>query len=373
MTRSFTHDSHLSDFASLSPVSVGGSLFRNRLVVAPLTNEQSNDDGTLSDTEYRWLEMRAQGGFGSIITAAAHVDANAQIYPGQLGIFDDAQIPGLRRLANMGTTLDTAVLVQLVHGGIRSNSDLTGTAPKAPSDTRLGRQSPDAKAMTDDEVEDTIEKFAAAAVRASRAGLPGVELQAANGYLFSQFESRVTNQRHDRWGGSIDNRMRFLLRTIGAIRKLVPESFILGVRLRAEDTPMLRGYDMDDSIAILGALQPADVSYVHLATRTFRDTSWMHPRESQTNLNRFRAGLDDRIRLMVAGKITVMADAEEALDDGADLIALGKSAIATPDWPRRAANAGFRPEALSLSKSSFARLGVTEPFADYLRLLGVAE
>ena len=111
-----------------------GTILKNRFMLAPLTNTQSHTDGKLSDDEYRWLIMRAQGGFGLTMTCAAHVQAIGQGFPGQLGIFSDDHLEGLSKLASGIKSENSLAVVQLHHAGMRSPADLTGQAPVCPSD-----------------------------------------------------------------------------------------------------------------------------------------------------------------------------------------------------------------------------------------------
>ena len=125
-----------------------GPAMKNRFMLAPLTNSQSHADGCLSDDEFHWLTMRAAGGFGLTMTCAAHVQAEGQGFPGQLGIFADQQLPGLSRLAAAIKAEGSVAIVQLHHAGMRSPTELIGTTPLCPSDNaEFG-----ARAMTTAEV-----------------------------------------------------------------------------------------------------------------------------------------------------------------------------------------------------------------------------
>ena len=181
-----------------------GATMKNRFMLAPLTNTQSHVDGTLSDDEYNWLTMRASGGFGLTMSCAAHVQAQGQGFPGQLGIFSDDHLPGLTRLADGIKERDSLSMVQLHHAGMRSPKDLIGCQPQCPSDnSKWG-----ARALSTEEVEQLIEDFICAAVRAEQAGFDGVEVHGAHGYILAQFLSSETNQRTDQFGGNAENRGR---------------------------------------------------------------------------------------------------------------------------------------------------------------------
>jgi 2,4-dienoyl-CoA reductase-like NADH-dependent reductase (Old Yellow Enzyme family) len=204
-----------------------GPAMKNRFMLAPLTNCQSHDDGRLSDEEFRWLTLRAAGGFGLTMTCASHVQAQGRGFPGQLGIFSDAHLEGLSRLAAAMKEAGTVAIVQLHHAGMRSPRELIGTQPVCPSDdAETG-----ARALTLEEVERLKEDFIAAAVRAERAGFDGVELHGAHGYVLCQFLSAETNRRNDRYGGSLENRSRLLFDIVAGVRAKCRSDFTVGVRL----------------------------------------------------------------------------------------------------------------------------------------------
>ena len=142
-----------------------GVRMKSRFLLAPMTNQQSQDDGVLSDAELDWLRMRAEGGFGMIVTAASQVHKNARGFPGQLGSYSDAHIPGLALLAEIGQKERALTVLQLFHGGLRSPSAINdGRRPTAPSEVTLdfpGFEVP--RALSATEIEDIIADFAAAA------------------------------------------------------------------------------------------------------------------------------------------------------------------------------------------------------------------
>lgn len=351
-----------------------GLIMKNRTVLAPMTNSQSHEDGTLSDAELKWLEMRAAGGFGMLISAASHVQVGARAWAGQLGCFAEAHVPGLRKLAELGRRHDCATILQLFHGGVRSPRALTGVQPTAPSAVTLdfpGFEVP--RALTEAEIEQIITDFVAAGVRAHRAGLTGVEVHGANGYLFTQFLSRVNNTRTDRWGGSLENRARLLIETTRRLRAAVPADFVVGVRLLPEDAPTQRGFDIDETIQVTKWLSALNIDYVHVSAADVGAVSWKYPSESITNLRRVRNALPDRVALMACGGIQQPERAELALNEGADLVALGKVAISTPNWPNAAATKNFAPVAFPLTPAQAAAVGVSAPFAAVLGHFGLVK
>ena len=133
---------------------------RNRIVLAPLTNMQSEPDGSLGDAELRWLTSRAAGGFGVIMTCASHVARDGQGWPGELGIYDDALLPGLSKLSTALHAHGAAAIVQIFHGGLRADRALIGTIPWSASDVD------GARAATEEDITRVIGQFADAAARA---------------------------------------------------------------------------------------------------------------------------------------------------------------------------------------------------------------
>ncbi|MEQ1492977.1 MAG: NADH:flavin oxidoreductase, partial [Terricaulis sp.] len=202
-----------------------GATLKNRFVLSPLTNSQSFPDGTLSDEEYRWLTMRAEGGFALTMTCAASSQEEGVSFPGQLGFHDDRHLQGLTRLAAKINEEGSHSVVQLQHGGLRAMN-----SPKAPSsDEKLK-----AEAMTLDEVKQSRDHFIAAAQRAERAGFQGAELHGAHGYLICSFLSPELNRRDDAYGGDPERRARFLFEIVDGVRAATKPGFSLGVRLSPE-------------------------------------------------------------------------------------------------------------------------------------------
>ena len=206
-----------------------GPAMKNRFMLAPLTNCQSHPDGRLSDEEFHWLTMRAEGGFGLIMTCAAHVQARGQGFPGQLGIFGDEHIEGLTRLAATIKAKGSIAAVQLHHAGNRAPKDLAGDVVCPSDDPATG-----ARGLTLAEVEQLRDDFIAAAKRAEKAGFDGVEIHGAHGYILLEFLSPKLNRREDRYGGSLENRARIVFEIIDGIRARCRPDFQLGLRLSPE-------------------------------------------------------------------------------------------------------------------------------------------
>lgn len=339
----------------------------NRIALAPLTNLQSHDDGTLSDNEYNWLVSRAREGFGLIITCAANVSKDGQGWQGELGIYDDAHLQGLTRLATGIKQYGSLAIAQIFHGGARSPESLIGTQPLSAS----AHQMPHAKTpvpvreATADDIKRIINDFVQAAVRAEKAGFDGVELHGAHGYLIHQFLSKITNRRTDEWGGAFENHNRFLLSILKGIREKVSRSFIVGVRLSPEDKYTFEGIDFDESLALARILASEGADYIHLSPWDALKKPEKYPDGAKRLIEYFRDAVPT-MPLLVAGNIWDDADAELAIDLGADIVALGKAAIGNANWPTLA-KAQTDPLRPPYTVEYLLQQHLSPPFVEYMK------
>lgn len=307
-----------------------GPAWKNRFMLAPLTNLQSHEDGRLSDDEYDWLTYRATGGFGMVMTCAAHVQRVGQGFAGQLGIFSDEHIPGLRRLA-AGIRAEGAVSsVQLHHGGVRAPAELIGEQPRGPSENAEFN----ARALGEGEIEILIEDFIAAAVRAEQAGFDGVELHGAHGYILCAFLSAETNRRSDRYGGSLENRARILFQIIKGIRERTRPGFQLGLRLSPERFGMRMAEQRELARQVLAS---GDLDYLDMSLWDVFKTPVETEYAGKPLIDWFTDLPRGQTRLGVAGKLTSGEDCRRVLAHGADFPIVGRAAILHHDFPLRVA------------------------------------
>lgn len=337
-----------------------GPAMPNRLMLAPLTNQQSHADGTLSDDEHHWLTLRAEGGFGLTMTCAAHVQAIGQGFPGQLGIFGDEHLPGLTRLAADLNATGTVSYVQLHHAGMRSPADVTGAQPVCPSDD----EATGARALTTAEVEQVRDDFVAAAVRAQRAGFHGVELHGAHGYLICQFLSSEVNHRTDHYGGSLENRSRLLFEIVDGIRAACGDDLALAVRL----SPERFGMRTSEIVEVYGRLvDSGQVDLIDMSLWDVRRVTDEPGYDDRSLMEVFAALPRGDVRLGVAGKIHTPKDVQSVLDHDVDVPVLGRVAILHHDYPRRLqADPGFEPRVAPVPRAVLAAEGVSPSFVDYL-------
>ena len=337
-----------------------GKTMKNRFMLAPMTNTQSYEDGTLAEAEYHWLTMRAKGGFGLVMTCASHVQEIGKGFPGQLGIFEDKHIEGHKKLAKGIQAEGGLAVIQLHHAGMRSPGDIIGTQPVAPSEIAEFNT----RALTTDEVIQVREDFISAALRARNAGYDGVEIHGAHGYLICQFLSAEYNQRKDLYGGSLENRSRLLYEIVNGIRHQCGEDFLLGVRLSPER------FGMD-----LAEVQSVSQQLIDSQKIDFLDISlwdvFKYPEAEKykdKKLLNYFTGLNRKtVKLTVAGKIASAEDVNKILGANVDFVAIGRAAILHHDFPERVLEEPhFVPEKLPVSKAYLHKEGLSDAFIKYM-------
>lgn len=336
-----------------------GLVVPGRVALAPLTNLQSEADGCLSAAELEWLRRRAAGGFSWLSTCATYVCDEGKAWPGQLGAADERHLPGLTTLATTLKREGVSPFVQLHHGGPQA-----ALAPGLPlgAVTIEGKQ----RGASLEELLDISRYFAQAAERVERAGFDGVELHGANGYLFTHFLSPVENTREDEYGVALAGRARLLYDTMRAVRAQVSPRFAVGVRLSPIDLWAPRGLVLEDSIEVALNLVALGCDFIHLS---LMDVLCHPPGASQGGasvVRAFRDALPSHVPLLAAGGIWSGDDARRALDEGLDVVVLGRAAIAHPDWPQRVDEPGWTPKRPPYTRSFLASGGASSPLLDYL-------
>lgn len=337
-----------------------GPAWRNRFMLAPLTNCQSHADGRLSDEEFHWLTKRAEGGFGLVMTCAAHVQRVGQGFPGQLGVFSDDHLPGLTRLAAKIKAEGAVSSVQLHHAGIRSPEALIGEKPHGPSDdAETG-----ARAISTGEVEQLTEDFIAAAVRAEKAGFDGVELHGAHGYILCAFQSPETNRREDRYGGAAENRARIVFDIIKGVRERCRPDFQLGLKL----SPERFGLRFAEQLALAGRmLASGDLDYLDMSLWDCFKPPVDEAYADRPLIDWFAKLPRGETRLGAAGKLMKPADARRLVEHGADFAILGRAAILHHDYPQKyAADADFEPIHTPVTRAYLAAEGLSPRFVEYM-------
>lgn len=337
-----------------------GAKMKNRFMLAPLTNTQSHEDGTLSEEELHWLTMRAKGQFGLVMTCASHVQANGKGFPGQLGIFSDNQKEGHQRLAKSIHDFGSLSVVQLYHGGMRAEAKLIEGAPVSASAVeRKGT-----RALTLTEVKKLRDDFIQAAQRAKQCGHDGIEIHGAHGYIIAQFLSQKINQREDEYGGSLENRARILFEIVEGIRETCGKDFLLGVRL----SPERFGMQLNEiKIICQRLINEGKIDFLDLSLWD----CFKYPEEEEhrgnTLLQHFTALDFKEVKLTVAGKIHSAKNVTDILNSKVDFVTIGRSAILHHDFPTLVMNdASFETTSLPVSKEHLRKEGLSEKFVKYM-------
>ncbi len=334
-----------------SPYALGKEVLKNRLVVPPMVIWQSDCEGFVKDAHVQHYQRIA--GPGLIIVEACCVVPDGRLAASQLGIYDDTYISGLAKLAQIIQKDGGLAGIQIHHAGAKTN--LEKNCGKPPRVVSLHEQSPEgAKELGEEDIFAIIEAFADAAQRAVKAGFDVIEIHGAHGYLGSQFLSPVMNKRSDRWGGTLENRCRFLVETVKAVRQRIeqicPESAnapILSCRLGVAD----KDVPYEDGKEAAFRLIDAGVQMLHVSTAGGKPPN---PEPTEDGLSAIaalgfsiRRDIDRRVPIIGVGGIKNLEQAEKALsrDEPVDLIAAGRAFLADAAWARK----GFQNRSTDIS------------------------
>mgnify|MGYP000895086997 CR=1 FL=1 len=339
---------------------------KNRLAVAPMTTQQSNADGSVNKDEADWLARVSEDGYGLVISCASSISDTATAFYNQLSLAHDKFIPELKNLSDTMKKNRSLNLIQLCHAGSRAIEKLTGEKPHSASSYTL--PIPDFQPpleLTKNQIKQITEDFANACERAEKAGFDGVELHGANGYLFTQFISTMTNLRTDEYGGSLENRARFSREVVKACREKVSENFIIGFRLSFEGMGMETGLDIDENIQIANWLAEDGIDYIHSSHLFYDAKTIKYPKI--TTVEYLRKQINKDLPLMIAGSINSLKDAENAMKMGADILAIGRPAIGNKNLPKYFENNEELPFKTPFTESHLQEIGISKNFIDYVK------
>lgn len=338
-----------------------GVEIKNRMVLSPMTTCQSNPDGTVSDAESTWLKMAAEGDFGMVITCASHVSKEVG-FRNQIGVHSDAMLPRLTKLADSLKPYNCVKLVQISHGGARvyqgdSVSASSYDMPKIPN-----WQKP--RELSVQEIQQIITDFASACERVYKAGFDGVEIHGCNGYLITQFFSKMTNLRQDQFGGTLENRARFAREIIRACRKKVPASFIIGYRMTYKNSGMETGLDLEENIQISKWLIEDGIDYIHISGSNIDEK--VSESSKQDLISYIRESLGD-FPIIAVGGVKNGSDIERAIGHGADLVAIARTALLNTDLPKQLSqDYDYQPIPTPYTIKQLQQHGLSEQFIEYI-------
>jgi 2,4-dienoyl-CoA reductase-like NADH-dependent reductase (Old Yellow Enzyme family) len=338
------HDSKIPEIDLLSELCIRGVRFRNRIVMSPLC-QYSATDGLANDWHLVHLGSRAVGGVALVMVEATAVTPEGRISPGDMGIWAQQHIEPLARIARFVHSQGAVAGIQLAHAGRKASCDLPwkgGARLKtdaegawtvvAPSPIPFADGDPLPVALDEAGIDGVVAAFEAAAKRAVAAGFRLIEIHSAHGYLLHEFLSPLSNHREDRFGGSLENRMRLVLRVAAALRGVIPAEMPLFVRISATDWEA-GGWDADQSVVLAKHLKELGVDLIDVSSGA------LVPRARIPVAKGYQVPFARKIRdeagIMTAavGLITETAHADEIITGGdADLVFLGRELMRQPYW-----------------------------------------
>ncbi len=339
-----------------TPLALRGVTLRNRIAVSPMC-QYSSEDGFANDWHLVHLGSRAIGGAGLVTMEATAVEARGRISPSDHGIWKDEHIEFLSRITAFLKQHGAVAGIQLAHAGRKASSrrpwEGGGTIPEseggwqtlAPSAVPFRPGDPDPAPLSKNQIREVVNAFAEAAKRALRAGFQAVEIHGAHGYLMHEFFSPLSNRRTDEYGGSFENRIRFGLETIEAVRAVWPNDLPLLLRISATDW-VPGGWDIEESVQLAQRVKPMGVDLIDCSSG---GTSLEQKIPAEPG---YQVPFAERIRREVGiltgavGLITEAHQADEIVRSGkADLVLLAREFLRDPYFPLHAApELGVKPE-----------------------------
>ncbi|RLJ70521.1 2,4-dienoyl-CoA reductase-like NADH-dependent reductase (Old Yellow Enzyme family) [Hydrogenivirga caldilitoris] len=331
-----------------------GTTLRNRLVMSPMCM-YSSQNGYVSDWHMVHYPSRAVGGAGLIILEATAVEERGRISPLDLGIYRDEHTEGLSRLCKLCKEFGAKVGIQLAHAGRKAESyppwerdkvKVRGTKDAiAPSSIPFGKNWLPPREATLEDIKEIQNSYRLAFKRAVEAGFDLIEIHAAHGYLIHEFLSPLTNKREDSYGGSFENRVRFLIEVVRIARKEIPDNIPLSVRISAVDY-VEGGWTLEESIELVKLLKEEGVDLIDCSSGRISEEEGFveYPGHQVPFAEEIRKKTD--ARTMAVGVIRTYEQAEEIISNGrADLVAIGREFLRDPYLPLRwAKQAGLKPE-----------------------------
>jgi 2,4-dienoyl-CoA reductase-like NADH-dependent reductase (Old Yellow Enzyme family) len=342
------HDREVPEIDLFSPLTIRAVTFRNRIVVSPMC-QYCAADGFADDWHLVHLGSRAVGGAGLVMVEATAVTKDGRITPGDMGLWDDEHIAPLARIAAFLKSQGAVAGIQLAHAGRKASCDVPwkggarlttpaegGWPVVGPSPFPFNEGDPAPVPLDTAGIDDIVHAFEAAARRALKAGFQLIEIHSAHGYLMHEFLSPLANHRQDEYGGSLENRMRFLLRVATSLRQLIPAELPLFVRISATDW-MDGGWDIEQSVALSARLRDLGVDLIDVSS------GGTVPRANIPVSKGYQVPFARRIRNEVliktgaVGLITEPAHANEIITGGdADLVFLAREFLREPYWTLKA-------------------------------------
>ena len=362
--------------ALFSPIPLTTAItLRNRIVMAPMTTWAGNPDGTVSDAELSYYRRRVNG-VGMVLTGCTHVQANGIGFTDEFAAFDDRFLPGLTRLATTAKTGGAVAVLQIFHAGNKALPALTPgvevvSASAVPTEATPFAPSVTPRALSHDEILGVISAFGDATRRAILAGFDGIELHGAHGFLIQNFLSPRFNQRHDQWGGSLENRMRFALAVVAEVRRVAVTAgrpFVIGYRISPEE-PGADGLRIAEVLTLTDRLIETGIDYIHVSLDNLLTATPLDSADDTTIATLFARRVAGRVPLIAAGQIRTPDQAAQALTTGLSLVAVGQGLVMNPDWVELARDGKAAQIATALDLSEAAARAIPAKLSAVIRAM----
>ena len=321
-----------------------GVTLPNRLAKAAMDEGMALDGHLPGDNICRLYNTWSNGGTGLLITGNVMVDHRAMTGPGGIVLEADTPLEPFKKWAKAGQHRGTHMWMQINHPGRQVYAALGGKV-LSPSNVALdmGKHSnlfSQPNPMTEIDIKELIQRFVTTASRAVKAGFNGIQIHAAHGYLLSQFLSPLINQRTDRWGGSLENRARLLYEIVKAIKKAVPKKTAISVKLNSADFQR-GGFDSDDAMLVVKGLGELAVDLVELSGGSYESPAMQGQTADGRTLAREayflsfakEIALQAPMPIMTTGGIVRLAVADMVLNEGVDMVGIGRALAFSPDLP----------------------------------------
>ena len=342
------HDREVPEVDVLSPLTIRGVTFRNRVVMAPMC-QYSAQEGLADDWHLVNIGSRAVGGTALVVVEATSVTWDGRISPGDVGIWGDQHVEPLERIARFVDGQGAVAGIQLAHAGRKASCDLAwkggarlmtpeegGWPVVSPSPLPFHETDPLPLPLDETGIEGIVDAFQAAAHRALEAGFKVLEIHAAHGYLLHQFLSPLSNHRDDQYGGSLENRMRLVLEVARRVRGLMPDDLPLFVRISATDW-VEGGWDIEQSVELSKRLKAMGVDLIDVSSGG--SVPKAHIPVARGYQVRFARRIREEadIPTGAVGLITEVHHADEIITGGdADLVFLARELLRDPYWVLKA-------------------------------------
>lgn len=319
-----------------SPGKIGNMITRNRIVLPAMGTTLMEEDGYVTDRLINYHRVRAKGGVGLNIVEVTCVETpTGKVDPRQLCIDNDKFLPGLSELARAIHQEGGKAAIQINHGGGASRTVYTGGDLVSSSNVRRGPFFDVPRPMTVVEIKHTVTCFANAAARAKKAGFDGVEIHAAHFYLLQQFLSRTFNHRDDEYGGSLENRARFLLEVIRALRSTVGRDYPVWYRINSSEPE--GGFTPEEAKLVAVMTEAAGVDAVNVSTTLYNLGSGYAPRGYNLPATQeIKKGV--KVPVLAVGCLTIEVGDKAIKEGQTDFVCMGRSLIADPDLPAKFAS-----------------------------------